>query len=121
MLKNGRIKKSNELYSKAQLNKYFHPETPVNVLSLASLQEFCETPRITTEITQYFNISSNMSISHYLQPLIKAGKMFTTRPQGSPKVYEHTNRVAHTVTALYALRRLFRPRTDKNHKQKPKP
>jgi hypothetical protein len=82
MLKSGEIRKSNELYPKAQL-KYFQPETPVDVLSLANLQEFCKIHRATTEITQHFGIGSNMSVSHYLQPLIRAGKLFATRPQGS--------------------------------------
>jgi ATP-dependent DNA helicase RecG len=83
MIKSGKLKITNELYPRAQTNKYFHPETTATVLSEKCLQEFCETQRTMTEITEHFGISSNENTSHYLQPLIRAGKLFGTRPQGS--------------------------------------
>jgi ATP-dependent DNA helicase RecG len=83
MLRSGKIRKQNLLYPKAQSNKYFHPETEVTVLSEKNIQAFCITPRTMTEIKEHFGISSNENTSHYLQPLIRARKLWGTRPRGS--------------------------------------
>jgi hypothetical protein len=96
MLSKGLLRVTNELHPRAITNRYAHPETEITVLSEDSLKEFCTTPRSISEIIKHFGVCSKESMSQYLQPLIRAGKLWATRPQGSHdlKVYEHTDRVA---------------------------
>jgi len=79
----GKLKMTIPQSPSAKQQKFVKADVDMIIFTEDALIEFCRTPRTKGEITEHFCLTTKMSLSNYLFPLIDAGKINRTRPIGS--------------------------------------